>query len=930
MKKARLRRFLQFVGSTQHLIVFIAVAFLSLQSTHLIRCSKIAPLPIHVMRNVQENSTLHHHLISNSTSENDVSKPHVEGNFNLLSSFDDTTFNQSNLTSNQSSKDENSTNRVEKLDHSDSRLIPQLASPHLDTEYDTATEEDGPEEDDASYDGASSNLNHQKVVKELTKVISKGMSGATDQMKLETLENWRRKQRERKLMKDNRAKLFEDLLMAAIASHPETGKKKGIKKRTKEPSSSKTTATNSLGLMGSDNIDPELSVDAESVLQHLQGLATVVDSPTPIVGSVSDAQQQGDEIESADGEADQGEVNSQSVKSSPSSTADRPIMKRFKRIKQQFSQRRKQLEHIKKLFNVELALNPKDGSLMGKSANHRKGSKDQNALDVGDYTIIDDNTGVSKRKSTKDQSAMRDLMLYLKNNPEILVSVIAELSGDADTSRSSRYPLIYDEESSSFPELIDNPKINSPKRKSGRYKGAALDEESSWDRSKQHARGHEGGHDNEPYSRGSVTRMSRLKDPTNDDFYTPPQRHLETYDGHTKSAEALLLESLRERQLLNLAKLDKVMAERLQASNRSHVYSSLNSPNPNRLNNAGSPVSVNQSDPVRRPAGSSTRQSSRQDEEVTHHYMVVGHGETDTMPNKVDSDRTPKVRFSVADGDGNNGFHLAERSLDRLTKNPYLDRENGSSFKHPLDAVRQNHGPLPALNRFREWSDVSQSEASSSHRSNKANLHRNGTWMPYDLNTGSASSAISESLRPQALDGIYRLQSRSSSLESPTNNKIAIDSGDLSVTRPGPTRPLAHSRDQEKNQVGFAYKSIFTTRSSIPQDDGKQMGALTGRESANEVHSSAKTLLPGKVESSDIGNSLIENKRHSKQSPGYRFDEDAMKQGGITPVDYFKDYKQNSETNQYESENSDTAQEESLSSSIDRTDDSMGAMWASR
>lgn len=312
------------------------------------------------------------------------------------------------------------------LETSDSRFKPHIRiNPSSDDEYDQAARDDldaSTVEAENPIDEASSNLSEMKVVKELTKFLSKGMSGATDQVKMETLENLKKRQRDRKMIKDNRAKLFEDLLTTAINNHPEKVKKSKRQNHKDSGSNLKSSATFSSGssahhLPINSDVDPELATDAETVLQHLQGLATAIDgpiSPNQLASSASlDSPASLNEGDSSDGLSSQTEndtseqdVDEKQSNKKPQSTSERPIVRQFKKIKNQLSQRRKQLDQIKKLFNIELALNPKDGSLMGKqvsssTSSGRKKYQPQSMSAASDEDVDDSAQDSSETISNK-------------------------------------------------------------------------------------------------------------------------------------------------------------------------------------------------------------------------------------------------------------------------------------------------------------------------------------------------------------------------------------------------------------------------------------------------------------------------------------------------------------------------------------------------
>jgi len=719
-------------------------------------------------------------------------------------------------------------NSSDPLDVSDSRLVPQRISTRSDDgqALSSTSNQDDPI-DDLSYgysDAASSNLIEKKVVKELTKILSKGMSGATDQLRLETLENLKRRQRERKLVKETRAKAFEEILTTAINSHPEKVAKKG----TKSAGSMKYSASSSpwkkshqsstLGSMGlgqNPDIDPELSADAETVLQHLQGLSSALDSSSSLASGSSNAG--GDSLSSADPaspedasydssdqssyggtESSNGDANESSwagddkpMKSKPS---DRPLVRQFKKIKQQISQRRKQLDHIKKLFNVELSINPKDGSLMGKPASssgkRRPSSDEQSESEEPADSSRSYSTGSKRRAQSQGSTKLKDLMTYLKENPEILASVMSELTVGADPRLNNRQvslPLSSHEEGpyqapATVAELNDQLDFATMSNRSSSAGPGYFSH-----RGRQHISGPlEIAEPEGPQSWSSERVRHRHSRSNGMGYASDLESHYRSFDNRARStktratfvnlagqptrataAEALLLESLRERQLLNLARLEAVLAERSPQSTSNHSLTSLNSMLPLRrlqqeYTRPEGPLRVHQNfnsadDSIKRTSGNDSGSLStghnesngdtrnfhqRSEGEIAHHFMVVGpqHSLNGSQGFADHSWNGSYPLNQATNGIANSSLDQSDHQNRTSQMIQNLFRTYGpSEQQHSTQQQNNSRQPQQPLRRFRDWRDVSQSEASS-WQTDKAPF-QNYTWLPYDLSTGSSASA---------------------------------------------------------------------------------------------------------------------------------------------------------------------------------------------
>lgn len=802
----------------------------------------------------------------------------------------------------------NSSQAHEELTPSDSLLIPQHANLRSDSDFDTATEDDGLEDADDSVDRASSNLNQKKMIRDLTKVISKGMSGATEQVRLDTLQNWKRKQQERKAIKDNRAKLFEDLLTAAIESRKETVTKKSSKKSTRNHDSFKVNPpSDPLGL-ASLGVDPELSTDAETVMRHIHGLSQAIDATSSTSGPESDFVSSNEEAD-----VDENGSSSQSDGSQPktksSSSNERPIVKRFKKIKQQISQRRKQLDQIKKIFNVELALNPKDGSLMGKPASgSKKAKKEEHGQDIGDYTVIDDSMSSGKRRSKLQLTKSKELLDYLKENPDILESVVSELSGES--ARLAPSSSTIDDDIPVVPESFDNNRVDSFERKSHGYRESPSDDQSNY--------------------RQQVLRLDRFnEDGSPNNLLTFPRKPKQNIvdDTHNelkistkslKSPEILLLETLRERQLLNMARLEMVMAKRQQASDRSPVYSSLNSTqNSSFQGKSHSPEQqttreTNMGTQKQRPT-SNSRQS---DEEVLHHFMM--------MDNQNFNDLQSKPELS---------FHSRLRST--LNSQPQTMKSQSKSFNmHNLSNPSRSETDLKqpqreesSLTRFREWTDVSQSEASSSSRNDKTNRDPNLSWLPYDLNTGGTSNSLSETRNPSAPAGDMGFEPRKANQQ--LDSRFSNTHVDLSITRPGRT---VSSNLKLSDDTAFHHNGSSLTRSL----SARKPHELQQPKGASPAPVVTENLPQPYRYDSDVRT----DKTYRSESPEpdmrktlrkSRHDSERIRYTGSAPKDYFSAYKTGEVSAKRETDLDDTdrlALDRLNDGDEEREDDLAGAMWA--
>lgn len=725
----------------------------------------------------------------------------------------------------------NNSNSVSDLSPSDSRPMP--SSSRFDENYGTTSEVGG--DPDLQVDLANahqltpyfatsaSNLMEQRAMtKELQKILSNGVSSALDPVKLETLEHWRERQRERKALKEKRSKLIEDILSTAIETNvdnvnnqskhgvkntnnknqSQSSKQKPHVRRSRQKSGSKKPIASMAGAAASADLDSDMLGDTEVVLQHLQGLAQAIDnhspnsdsssfngdsydSDSPATSSSNNSHDSTDNNNADSGDEDTNNNDAGARGKSPINSADEsssngPIMRHFKKIKQSISQRRKQLDQIKKMFNIELALNSKDGSLVGKptssktnsnkqtnsNGNHKHGSKSvstssstQSIEDPdesfslvadadGNANLLNNNEFPSsqaipeynrrRRKSSSPQSnaKMRDLKQYLVENPDILASIMAELTVNADptdktpamtkTSSSSSSSLPYRISSSSFGGLNVNnfddsdtesrsdqtspPQLrhlnnnyfnnNNDYRSSGQkintnrfvnnnnINNDIIDEDDFRDHDRL---------DRSQAISANSRERARLSSRNSINIISPPQK---SSIKNPSFAETLLIESLRDRQLKNLARLESMLQspDRQQAtSNRSHVHVAPSSGNQHSHGEDDS------------PASSTTYRSRRSDRSsMMANNVMIGSNKVRSLP----STSALQHHFLMVD----NPESKSNPSNYETDSNHQIIQSN--------DAQRQNP-QTNTLNRFKDWRDVSHSELPLSSSQNIAAQHKN-------------------------------------------------------------------------------------------------------------------------------------------------------------------------------------------------------------
>lgn len=446
-----------------------------------------------------------------------------------------------------------------------------------------------------SYDQAQDSItSERKAVKELSRLISKGLTGVSDALVADKSDSLRKRQKERKEKRSEQVKLYTELLTDALNNHVERGdSKKKTKKKFKSnnqnpkhrnhPNAHKSY-TDAFG--NEETLREELGVDSEYLFNKLQSLTSLADATSNSADSGEETdphvsnQDSADDDQSPQTKEDGGESSSSdevyddnSTKNNAeqgSSTQDDSsvkksqgkIVKHLKKIKKQFLQRRKQLDQIKNIFNVELSLNNKDGTLVGKTTNNneKKGKKDKvnypNSEQDSDYTVLDDyvQTGNKRHRSGNSQSSskpnsvskaiksksMRDLIGYLKENPEILSSIMSELYAESENMAPSRKATfsVVDQPSSSRQlnviDLLDN-------------------NDRSTSRSKPMKRSHANMYHYSLEPSFQTDILTRRKSVTE---YVFPQ---------TKSQglnKVELLKALKERQLINLGKLEMAIASK--------------------------------------------------------------------------------------------------------------------------------------------------------------------------------------------------------------------------------------------------------------------------------------------------------------------------------------------------------------------------------
>lgn len=901
-----------------------------------------------------------------------------------------------------------SKNLTDPLDVSDSR--PRLArydsQDYSDYSSGYADEMDTANQDASNMiDEASSNMNEKKVVRELTKILSKGMSGATDQVRVETLENLKRRQRERKALKDSRAKLFEEILTTAINNHPERVKKGRGKVKVRahqaaaSSSSSSSPASSLSDTISNHDVDTDLGADAETVLQHLQALAganydggySSVDAVGP--SSESDLS----EDSSALSEPSNGPVESVADKPRPiqSQSSDRPIVRQFKRIKNQISQRRKQLDKIKKMFNVELAL--KDGSLVGKQApsssngpaRKRPAKPVADSSDSLDDSSDESDTVASKKSRTSAAPARgdkaRELLNYLRDNPEILASVMAELTVDADptlsgpartSSTRADLELAYQQQSLDDEENMILGSIKSrrlaPKvtpnyghnlqmpldvediagvptsRRASRPIGQSdratrtFNEFDSLPNSWRRGRASP-----QPVQMSGV-QMSGVQN------WRPPAIAAAPPVRGRPTTEELLLESLRERQLLNLARLDLVLAEK---SNRSmgmqNVFSSSGSKSPNHLD----PRSINDEhigyDDARSASASSNRNSSsirppsqvnRTDDDLMHHYLATSEprnidhiakqhmanddylssisgqsGLQTQLPSKLNlshqhqlfdrqlAHQTPSSYNQSHNIGANNLLFNLHHHHQTHNSNPYQPRSTDS---YPLLQQQQPLTSLPptqtTLSRFRDWRDVSQE--TNSWRQNRASASFN-SLSPYDLTTTGSASA--SSMGVEAYVKVPRLPSHTRNMlanqghPTPRGDPLSfpVGGGPTNAANPianEPPKPENNSLVQNvQNLESSGQGAVNTLRpplragTSEPDATSVRVANNDDRDKISKPPTSANRQRASSEDETGSGGRRDDDRRtsHDEEQEDDQDERWERHQMG-EPVDYFRSYKE--------------------------------------
>lgn len=826
---------------------------------------------------------------------------------------------------------------------SDSRMAPQSVE-----QTSAEDEESIPDGEDNLLDSASTNLSEKRVLKELAKMLSKGMSGATDQINLNALENLRRRSKQRKQVKDNRAKLFEDLLTAAISTHPERMKKvkessDGLSNRDKLRENAKSTSA----LSGLKSVDPELTSDAETVLRHLQSLSSAfVDSDSSEGSSQAgeDMSSSNDLPEGSSISDDSGNNESSSAlgeneeKVSTTKKFDRPIVRGFKRIKNQFIQRRKQLDQIKKLFNIELALNPKDGSLMGRpsTSSKRKGAKEQS-----DHDETSNSSEATSSKKRAPKNKMKELLKYLKENPEILNSVVAELneSNEHNNRASEHSP-----PSSSLAanvagvngfgneeDSLANPYFNNPAGSVNNYIdpddvsiGSYTSQKStllnSLDRPSESMRSQFEDHLS---SLGSRSRKvaTRLADALNVDpsdrkrirtrlslpkVEFAQQQPPSLTPQSKKSSESTLLESLRERQLMNLARIDLMLAEKHLGFNSSGSQLSKvtqrssnandmdqNSIRRDHMSHQSSQHSNQQPNwnqrgfkPINTPS-----ESNRPEEEVAHHFMAV-----------------------------NSDSGYIEDQLSNPGSYRHETNQRYSPTQEFDDSREQNSSN--SLKRFKEWRDVSMDETNQLQVNDKMEyMNKNSR----DLSAGRSSPQRGgqrnshERGRPDQSH-----HQRASTTHDPNlNNRVPYASASSDL----------HRQSINSNTTNQQQLDVSQLNNQLPVDatgngQSNQLQSAQFNNDENLAHES-KQNEDERIQETDSGASRTIQKRSQRSDISLvrAFEGDDSNK----PVDYFSSYTNQRIQQKQEPLKSNKRRRNLADNELDSiaSDDNFGALWAS-
>lgn len=847
---------------------------------------------------------------------------------------------------------------------SDSRLAPQSmdhASPD--------EEEINQDEDDNLLDGASTNLSEKRVMKELAKMLSKGMSGATDQVNLNTLENMKKRVKQRKQVKDNRAKLFEDLLTAAISTHPERAKKgKGTKDELSSRDKPRDNPKLAAALSGLKNeLEPELSSDTETVLRHLQSLSTAfVDAENTESNNQAgeDTSSLNEPLEgSSAGEGSDSGLNNESASSNDSDekvtttrkSLDRPLVRGFKKIKNQFIQRRKHLDQIKKLFNIELALNPKDGSLVRKSSattsSKRKATKEHSDNDDSG------NEAPIKRKPQKNK--MKELLKYLKENPEILNSVMSELqdsneqnnrSSEHSQSGSSTATNIGNSNGSAIEEdALSNPYFNNPPSSMQHYvdaddigvgsysthKGTMIN---ALDRPMAVVEPLRSQFEEHLSSLGSKSRKvaTRLSEALNGDLgekkrfrtrlNTPQvefaQQPMSMAARSKKSAEAFLLESLRERQLMNLARLDLMLAEKhLGFNSSSSQMSKVTQRNPNvgdmdpnnvshtskndhlthQLSQQNNPQNWNNQRNQNQATRSSSisNQSQRPDEEVAHHFMAVN----------------------------SDGGSISDQFTDSAPSAGYSRHDSNQQYSQAQDSDTKAQSQPNSLRRFKEWRDVSMDETNQLQVNDRMEYLNKKS---HDLSTGGSAyqrgghreHALKSTNYRQDNNGHQRHLTNNA---TPANTRVPYASASSDIHRQSVNSSSVNHTQMDPNH-GQASDQFASDASA----DG-QLSEAQSTQSNNDDDSASESRMidDNRVHDLDSGakRGIQKRSRRSDISLVKAFEGDDPNK----PVDYFSSYSGQGVHHKDELSRGSKRRRNLADNDLDNiaSDDDVGALWAS-
>lgn len=430
----------------------------------------------------------------------------------------------------------------------------------------------------------------------------------------------------------------------------------------------------------------------------------------------------------------------------------------------------------------------------------------------------------------------------------------------------------------------------------------------------------------------------------------------------SKSAEALLLASLRERQLMNLARLEMVLAERQAASDRSNVFSSLlRQPASARRDDSNTGGGGGQTKAGRssesasssttapsselQPARNQTGPPATHDKslakntEDVHHFVI-----TDSNDHRLDAQLIRQANETTGSrhyrhppsGDSYSSIpqmthNLHHNQIQQPPAHPFLHyQSNIAPEPHPSPYHLQqqpgvnSYQPHPyrpqqqsdSLSRFRDWRDVSQSELGLLQRNDRIGAS-NITWSPYDLTPGGTSNTA-EADRSQ-FNQYYRTLSSNQRFQSVPNDQRL---GYLSQSRnkgqaadSSITRPSIHARHYQAEQSNSdTDNSIFMSRSS--SHDSEQNGTNSTEATGSKMDSS-------NGDESDLVNTNDNDDDDDGDDGNHQADTMLGRQP--THVDYFSAYKRDWEDNRSRLKRRNNIRNGDRN---DNDPDPDGAMWA--